>query len=538
MMRTISCLLLLLSTAFLYGEVDRELAALYTDEAFYFYERDNFDLADEYVARAMEFSSDLPEAWYLAGLLREEQGDRLKSISLYRRSIDLTEVYTDYYYDLYSRYLNLINITSSYAAVLSFFEEKREIFEKDQQILLKVSDAAFRSGLIDYSCTLAGEVYMKNPYSLKALLFLMRSDMRNDYREKLRMALHRINSETGDEVIFQNLILNSSDTGRNELLELYRDIFGETAFFLLESGRGSDDEAINKSRNLMIRSYGRDNLTDGVYFGDYNFDGVSDEIVTVSGSLITYLSDPDQDNITDLSVKFDSGQPVNIYINKDGAGFEFSYSDYPYLDTVDLYRDNLRRTFRIYPGTEYTPITELDDFSWKYNEERSLSIYGSALEEPDLIEMSYLMSEYFPGSADIYREYSFRNGELTGIREDSRGDGTFSYFLDISAWLPRTGRKDLNKDDIVDIFEYYDDGKLSGIALDWNNNGKPEYIEDWSILQVRSWDFNEDFIPDAQYIQSSEGKVLYSFPGKEDSITQNDLYSWDFSFENFWFSNN
>ncbi|MBB6479016.1 hypothetical protein [Spirochaeta isovalerica] len=538
MKKTIFCLLLLAATAFLYGEVDRELAELYTNEAFYFYDRGNLSLADEYVSRAMVFSSLIPETWYLAGILREEQGDRLKSIELYRKSIDLTEVYTDYYYDLYTRYLNLLNITSSYKDVLDFFEEKKDIFEKDQEILLKVSDAAFRRGMIDYSRNLAAEVYMKNPYKLKALLYLMRSDRQNDYREKLRMALHRIEYDDNDEVVFQQLILDDSGSHKNELLSLYKEIFGETGFFALESGSREEDDAINNSRNLMIRSYGTDNLTDGVYFGDYNFDGISDEIVTVTGSLITYLSDPDQDNITDLSVKFDNGTPSNIYINNGSSGFEFSYSNYPYLDTVDYYKDNKRRTYKVYPGTAYTPIEELDSFSWKYNEERSLYADEKGLGESDLVAMSYLMVEYFPESNSIFREYSFRNGELAGIREDTLGDGTFSYFLDIAAWLPQAGRKDLNNDDFVDIFEYYEDGKLSGIAIDWNNNGKPEYIEDWSVLQIKSWDFDEDFLPDAQHIQSSDGEVYFSDPGSENSFIQNDLYSWNFSFENFWFGNN
>jgi len=536
--RTISCLILLSVVSFLFGDADSALAALYTDEAFYFYDRENYALADGYVAQALEFSSQLPEAWYLAGLLREEQGDRMKSLEHYRKSIKLTEIYTDYYYDLYSRYLNLLNITASYEDVLSFFEEKREIFEKDQDILLKVADAAYRTGLIIYSRNLAAEVHMKNPYNLKSLLYLMRSGNEADYREKLRMALHRIESDSNDEVVFQELILNSSERNRSELLALYRDVFGETDFFILESRMVSGSDLINKSRNLMIRSYGDEDLTDGVYFGDYNFDGVSDEIVSVSGSIMTYLRDPDQDNVTDLSIKFDQGKPVNIYINRNDGGYEFSYSDFPYLDTVDYYRNQIRRSYQVFPGTVYSPISDLEKFSWKYNKDRSFNLKSFALSESELAEITYLMAEYFPDSYQIHREYSFRRGELTGIREDTRGDGVFTYFLDIEAWLPQAGRKDINNDQIVDYFEYYEDGKLNGIAIDWNNNGKPEYIEDWSVLPVKSWDFNEDFLPDAQYIESSDGRVYFSNPGGGVPSIQNELYSWDFSFENFWFSNN
>jgi len=530
--------MLLSVVAFLFGDADSALAALYTDEAFYFYDRENYAFADDYVAQALEFSSELPEAWYLAGLLREEQGDRMKSLELYKKSITLTEFYTDYYYDLYSRYLNLLNITTSYEDVLAFFEEKREIFEKDQDILLKVSDAAYRTGLIIYSRNLAAEVYMRNPYNLKSLLYLMRSGKEADYREKLRMALHRIESDSNDEVVFQDLILNSSQRSKSELLALYREVFGETNFYILETGQGADSELINKSRNLMIRSYGDEELADGVYFGDYNFDGVSDEIVSVSGSIMTYLRDPDQDNATDLSIKFDQGRPVNIYINRNGGGYEFSYSEFPFLDTVDYYRDQIRHTYQVFPGTEYTPISDLESFSWKYNKDRAFNLNAFTLPESDLAEMTYLMAEYFPDSHKIYREYSFRRGELTGIREDSRGNGVFTYYLDIAAWLPQAGRKDINNDQIIDYFEYYEDGKLNGIAIDWNNNGKPEYIEDWSVLPVKSWDFNEDFMPDAQFIESFDGRVYFSDPGGGQSTIQNDLYSWDFSFENFWFSNN
>lgn len=536
MKKIVTLLLLLLPLLFLYADVDHEMATLYTQEAQYYYDEQNYSLADTYIANALEFSSDLPETWYLAGLIREEQGDRLKAIEQFRKSINLTGVYTDYYYDLYSRYLNLLNITASYDSVLSFFKEKREIFEKDPQILLKVSDAAFRNGLLDYSRQLASEVYMRNPYNLKALLYLMRVDKSTIYKEKISMALHRIEKDPKDEVVFQQLIIGSEKSSKESLLELYRKIFGETDFYSLETDGNS--ETINKSRNLMIRSYGDDVLEDGVYFGDYNFDGISDEIVSVTGDQMTYLRDTNQDNITDISLKFNKGKPVNIYINKGKRGFEFSYSDFPYLDSVDLFRDDIKRTYKVYPGTEYSPIENLDDFSWKYNRNRAVSVESFDLTEPDLVDISYLMTEYTPGSEQPFREYSFLNGELIGIREDLSGNGKYNYFLDIKAWLPEAGRLDLNEDGIIDFFEYYEDGKKSGIAIDWNNNGKPEYIEDWSVLPIKSWDFDEDFSPDAEYIESSNGSIYFNTPAGGDLSLQNDLYSWDFTYENFWFSNN
>lgn len=528
--------LLILFPLYLSGESDRELARLYTEEAFYYYDRENYQLSGDYLEKAMEFSSELPESLYLAGLLREEQGDRLKAMEHYGKSIALTEVYSDYYYDLYFRYLNLLNITAHHKDVLSFFEDNREVFEKDNEILLKVADSAYRYGLVDYSMELASEVYSRNPFNLKSLLYLRRLNKRSDYEEKIRQALYNLQSDQLDEVIFQYLILNSEEPEKGELVVLYKDIFGETEFYFLQEDR--KNKAIGESRNLMIRSYGSSVLDDGVYFGDYNFDGISDEIVSVIGDELTYLKDGNQDNVTDLSVNFVDGNPVNIFLNLNGIGYEFVYSDYPYLKSIKFFNNGQKRDYSVYPGTDFTPLNALESFDWKYNENRTVLDENFSLPETDLMEMSYLMKEYYPYSDDVYREYSIMNGEIRGIRERTGQTGDYNYFLDIKVWIPEAGRLDLNNDGFVDIYEYYEDGKIHGIAIDWNNNGKPEYIEDWSVINVKSWDFNEDTYPDAEYIHSGTGETFFSTPYEKEDTELFQLYSWDFSYENFWFNNN
>lgn len=529
-------ILLLLAEFALSAETDGDLARLYTDEAFYYFARENYDLAERYTGEALKFSPGLADSWYLKGMITEHQGDRFGAMGYYRKSIDLTSVFTDYFYDLYYRYLNLLNITEKYGEVISFFKENRDIFQRDDEILLKVADSAFRYGLIDYSSELAGQVYGRNPYNLKALLFLLRSDKKRNYIDQIEKAMHNLKIDSLDEVIFQSLILGAPDQKSEKLLSLYKKIFGNTDFYYLKTD--PTDPAVNQSRNLMIRSSGKENLDTGVYFGDNNFDGISDEIVTVTSEEMTYLLDGNQDNVTDLSINFNEGLPVNIYVNSEGKGFEFLYSDYPYLSEVRTYQGERKRSYRIYPGTDYTPLTGLESFSWKYNEDRNILTEGFFLSEPELFDLSYLMVEYFPGSDDIFREYSMEKGEVRGIKEDSRRSGKFDYYLDIAAWLPEAGRKDLNSDGLIDMFEYYDNGKIQGIALDWNNNGRPEYIEDWSLLNVKSWDFDEDLNPDGEYIASSDEIPLYSYPVSGKSDTPAHLYFWNFKDENFWFINN
>ncbi len=536
MKKILISILVLICTQAVFSETDIELAQLYVDEAYYYYNRDNFNSAEVYLQKAMDFSEELPDAWYLSGLIREEQGNRLKSLDMYRQSISLGDVYSDYFYDLYFRYLNLLNITAHHKDVLDFYDINRKIFDHDNQIILKVSDSAYKYGLIDYSIELALDVYKRNPYNLKSIIYLIRSTGNKNFYKNIEQSLHRLEKDRLDEILFQEIILSNFQSASDQAVELYKAIFGETPF--LKMLFDSDNPLIDISRNLMIRSTGNEELGDGIYFGDYNFDGISDEIVSVVENELTYLKDENQDNITDLSINFKNGIPTGVFLNRGDIGYEFVYTDYPYLDEVHFSNNNLTRIYKIYPGTSYTPLRDLNLFNWKYNKDRKAIVEDFVLTPVDLLKMSYQFEESFSGNHNIFREYSLKNGEVTEIKEDSLNSGVFDHFLEISAWQPESGKRDINEDGIIDVFEYYEDGKITGIAVDWNNNGKPEYLEDWSVLNIKTWDFNEDSYTDAEYISSLRDELYYSVPIEKTNVNHYDSFSWDFTFENFWFNNN
>ena len=536
-MKKIIILLLVLITSYsVFAETDTELAQLYVDEAFYYYDRENFTLADKYLQNAMEFSENIPEAWYLSGLIREEQGNRLKALDLFSHSILIGDAYSDYYYDLFFRYMNLLNITAHHKEVLDFYKEHEEIFNRDNSIVLKVVDSAYKYGLIDYSIELAADVFKRNPHNLKSIIYLIRSTKDYKYYRIIEKSLYHLETDKLDEVLFQELILENRYISKEDTIELYLAIFGETPFYymLMEI----DDDSIDTSRNLMVRSFGDEKLDDGVYFGDYNFDGISEEIVSVSGSELTYLKDDNQDNITDLSINFKNGIPSGIFLNKGDTGYEFKYSEYPFVEEIHYIKKNLTRIYKIFPGTTYTPLLDFTSFNWKFNKNRKSVTEDFELSPLDLLPMSYLFEEYFSGAKNMFREYTLKDGEVTGIKEDTQDSGFFNHFMDISAWQTESGKRDINFDGKIDIYEYYEDGKITGIAVDWNNNGKSEYLEDWSVLDIKTWDFDEDSYSDAEYISSRQGEVYKSISIEKEIVNQFDIYSWDFSFENFWFNNN
>lgn len=529
-------LLIIISSQILFAETDKELAQLYLDEAFYFYNGENMTKADEYLQKALEFSMELPESFYLSGLIREVEGNRLKALDMYRQSIRIGDVYSEFVYDLYFRYINLLNITAHHKDVLDFYHLNQKYFDSDNQIVLKVSDSAFKYGLVDLSIQMASDVYERNPYNLKSLIYLIRSTGDPAYYEKIQQSLHLLEKDKFDEILFQEIILEDSQSSRESITDLYKSIFGDTGFLhMIENRAGT---AVEGSRNLMIRSSGKEKLKDGVYFGDYNFDGVSDEIVTVSENELTFLKDENQDNITDISIHFTNGIPSGVYLNRGDLGYEFKYSDYPYMEEVIFSNKKLKRIYKIYPGTAYTPLRDLNSFNWKYNKKRDAIVEDFTLTPVDLLKMSYRFDEYFSDNKNVFREYTLKGGEVTGIREDSRDSGMFDHFLEISAWQPESGKRDINGDGIIDVYEYYEDGKIIGIAVDWNNNGKSEYLEDWSVLNIKTWDFNEDSYMDAEYINSPGNELYHSVPVEKSIVNHYDIYSWDFTFENFWFNNN
>lgn len=536
--KIVSVLLIFLFTVtvVIYTESDLELAQLYMEEAFYNYEHENYPIAEKNLLKSIGFSNQLPEVWYLSGLISEGQGNRLKSLDLYKKSIDLSDAYQDYFYDLYFRYINLLNITDNHKDVLDFYSDNKAVLRNHDSIKLKISDSAYKYGLIDLSKELAFDVYRRNPDNLKALIYLIRSTDDDKYFHFIKKNIHNLIKDKMDEVLFQELILNATQMKRKYILDLYDELFGDTPFYYTQIEEFSD--SINKSHNLLVRSYGSDILSDGVYFADYNFDNISDEIISVSGNELTYLKDNNQDNITDLSINYVDKIPVNIFLNKGMISYEFKYSEYPYVEEIHYNNQSLKRVYKIFPGTEFTPLGDLSIFSWKYNSNRESVLDDFDLNPEDILQMSYAFLEYLPVSDFLFREYLLVDGEIKGIKEDSLLNGSFDHYMDISAWTLEAGRRDINNDGIIDVYEHYENGKISGIALDWNNNGKPEYLEDWSVLNIKIWDFDEDSFSDAEYLSSSDGRDYSKIPIENGIVNQYDTFSWDFSFKNFWFNNN
>jgi hypothetical protein len=54
------------------------------------------------------------------------------------------------------------------------------------------------------------------------------------------------------------------------------------------------------------------------------------------------------------------------------------------------------------------------------------------------------------------------------------------------------GRRDMDGDGFYEIIEYYRDAKLIRITYDGNQNGIPEYIEEYEDTPMRKWDTDED----------------------------------------------
>jgi hypothetical protein len=517
----------------LYSDANAELAQLYLDEAFLNYQYEEFESAEYNLIVSLSFSETLSKAWYLSGLMFERKGNRLKALEKYKHSLEVADVYEDHYKDLLYQYVSLLKITGQNEEVLYFYKNNKKLMDLDNRILLIVSDAAYDSGFIDISTELAFNVYKSNPDNFKALMYMLRSSNDSGYYHFLKSNMSHFIKDSVDEVIFQEYILSSRNEKKKELIGLYKDLFGETPFYY--SFINMVDPSIEKSPNLLIRSSGSDTLENGVYWGDYNYDGVSDEIISVSDDDITYMRDKNQDNITDVSINYHKGIPENIFINREGITYEFRYSQYPLVDEIHYNSPYIKRVYKILPGVDFSPLKNIEEFNWKYDSDRSYLSQDFSLTPVDLLQFSYSFNEIKIGNSNVFRQYNVKNGEIYQIKEDSDLNGTFDHFLEISAWNSVSGSRDINDDDKIDIYEYYDSGKLIGIAVDWDNNGKAEYLEDWSLLNLKTWDFNQDSYYDAESISSSDSNEYHQVSIEKEPVAKNDIYSWDFSDDKFWF---
>jgi len=370
-------------------------------------------------------------------------------------------------------------------------------------------------GKIDEALLIAGNRLKVEPYDTYSQLIM--SMYNPSWLEQTKDILMRGDpSDYISKDVFQYIIRNESE---NEFLnELYLQRWGEDRFYLISNSFKNPD-LLNKllyelypentnvdfkelfriynmfedenNKKLILNWLASINLT---IFYDYDKDGFNDTIASYSkGHLISFNYDSNNDGLYDYIVTLDE-TPLSLEVITPYGHDNYYYENYPYLIKVLKSDDKRLVEFQLIPYKLALEIVFLPkDFTLEiphiledinFPDENSLTASSTRKMLRDITDDS--VSNYSIVDLDENIEEVYNSNGIQIIERHYKSS------------ILITVLKDLDYDGVFDTVYDYKDGKLQRISFDDNNNGVPEYTEDYENGFVRSWDFNEDGLMDSR----------------------------------------
>lgn len=264
----------------------------------------------------------------------------------------------------------------------------------------------------------------------------------------------------------------------------------------------------------------------GIVFDDDNDDTlINAAVLYEQGRPVSAFFDPNQDGVADYEAECSFGTPVSVTNRKNG--YTFLYDTYPAVR--EAVQEHERKRYTLIPLALHWEPIELYDLMLRLQAsadnpqpfftlrlkpkfpaltERDIALAALYAEAPDPFDSENVHCIHFDKgmvlSVETYKGNTllassrYKNGIMRQKRRDSDGDGFFEL-----------------------LEEYSAQGVLERISIDMNKNNIFEYYELYQPDQivVKTWDENEDGIPDIQYTQSHTGidKVMWKhhYTGKQ-----------------------
>ena len=251
----------------------------------------------------------------------------------------------------------------------------------------------------------------------------------------------------------------------------------------------------------------------GLRLLDADEDGFYEERYQLrSGSLAAWTKDRDQDGVAEAEVLFESGSPRSLA----AGSLEYRYSEYPFLDQVTARDERGRRVYDLQPYRERLAVfTGSVPFGM-----RPLRLAMSRWPgEEEIARLAYAMRETPGGPGAAERRYTLLSGQIARLEEAPDESGRYGRVVEYSQGLPVEGRRDLDRDGVFEVRESYTAGELSGLAVDRDGDGRPEYREQFSPEGNRYfWDYDGDGTADSREWHKADGVVLREFSSRQDGL--------------------
>jgi tetratricopeptide (TPR) repeat protein len=229
------------------------------------------------------------------------------------------------------------------------------------------------------------------------------------------------------------------------------------------------------------------------------------------GGLRGWVLDRDQDGIADVRVRFEAGLPQSL----EAGGLEYRYSSYPWLDGITA-RDE--RGLRIYELPPYRERLVLFAGSPPFGSALLRLSSGRWPAEAAVARLASAMRETSTGLEGPERRYSLLGGQVVRLEEAPDSSGRYGRVVEYSRGQPAAGRRDLDRDGIFEVSESYAGGQLSGLSMDRDGDGRPEYWERYGPEGSRHfWDYDGDGQADSRELQSGDSLVR-EFTSRRDGV--------------------
>ncbi len=235
---------------------------------------------------------------------------------------------------------------------------------------------------------------------------------------------------------------------------------------------------------------------------DLNNDGITDMVTVIGNGLLRNVKiDKNQDGTAEYTITFSKGTIQSVEIAKDFSLLT-EYQPYPYVKTYIISQSGKTRDYTIVPYAIKLPLVimpenpvlqpvmvnsyvhlpsvyMLEDKSSKFTEKDTSS---RTVIDADRISSLDTLVTFLNSSGIVFKRRTYKGTAIQNQTEDINGDG------------------------VPDLFFTYHDGQCASMAFDQNNNGNPEYVEEYYPKNIKKWDFNDDGVFDFE--EYTEGTTL------------------------------
>ncbi|MEW5814981.1 MAG: hypothetical protein AB1798_06235, partial [Spirochaetota bacterium] len=251
---------------------------------------------------------------------------------------------------------------------------------------------------------------------------------------------------------------------------------------------------------------------------DVDDNGYFEEMISYSGGIIQrYRVDENQDGISEYEITFEQGKPAKFEKRKDSTSQILMFGDYPAVTDLILTKNDRQVIYNFPSETVFFPCMERgnEDVLFIPAINRELEItegYARTVSLSITEEVPKVKGGSDSESGRTVIKWKPLVDSLIWQREEIASRDVPRYITIFHGDNIVLGERDYNRDNLFEVKEKYENGKLSSIQYDSNNNNIPEYtLFLYPDRNVQSWDFNDDGLADCTEYGAEGGVIIREY---------------------------